>query len=347
MLNYLLALLSFFLLSQNLNASQDLKTHVLVVGGAGYIGSHVNEMLHEQGYETVVLDNLSQGNRRAVEKGVFIEGDISDAALLDHIFQTYPIEVVMHFAAFKNVGESVSNPLKYYNNNVSATVTLLEGMLRNHVNLFIFSSSAAIFGMPQEDLVTETHPCQPINPYGQSKLMVEKILEDLGQVGNGFKYCALRYFNAAGGDPRGKLKSYQTKESNLIPVVLKSLLHPEGSVTIFGTDYPTQDGTCIRDYIHIEDLGSAHILAMEKLLAGAQSSCYNLGNGRGFSVRQVIDMAEKVTGMQVNVVEGERRAGDPPYLIASSAKAKQELNWHPNHGSLEEIVRDTWNALQK
>lgn len=318
---------------------------VLVVGGAGFIGSHVNELLYRHGYQTVVLDNLSKGNREAIHHGIFIEGDIADADLLSKIFETYPIDAVMHFAAFLEVGESVVEPLKYYINNVANTLNLLETMRRHEVNIFIFSSSAAIFGNPQERYVTESHPCHPINPYGQTKLMMETILHDLGRASN-LRYCCLRYFNVAGGDPAGLIKNYKTKDANLIPIVLRNIKQ-EALVNIFGTDYPTPDGTCIRDYIHVQDLGAAHIAAMERLLSGAPSTSYNLGNGQGFSVREVIAAAEAVTGKTVRVVEGARRPGDPAVLVASSKKAKEELGWEPRYTSLEEIIEHAWNAMRK
>lgn len=320
------------------------KKMVLVTGGAGFIGSHVNKMLQKAGYDTVVLDNLTKGNRNTVIDGVFIEGDIASPKMLDNIFQNYPINAVMHFAALTDVGESVTDPLKYYQNNLAYTINLLDAMRRNNVKTFIFSSTAAIFGLPREKYITELHVCHPINPYGHSKLMVESILQEADRA-NGIRSCCLRYFNAAGGDPDGIIKNYKTKESNLIPVILRSLKQPNGAVTIFGTDYSTSDGTCIRDYIHIEDLGTAHIVAMEKLLEGAPSCVYNLGNGQGFSVRQVIDATEKITGLKVKVIEGERRPGDPPILVASSEKAQRELGWQPKYPSLEDMITHAWQAI--
>lgn len=323
---------------------------VLVVGGAGFIGSHVNALLQRCGYQTVVLDNLSRGNPKAVQKGIFIQGDIQNSALLDEIFTTYPIDAVMHFAAFTEVGESVTEPIMYYKNNVMATLNLLESMHKHRVHTFIFSSSAAIFGMPQEKLVTETHPCQPISPYGQTKLMVEEILRDLDHA-YALKSCCLRYFNAAGGDPRGEIKNYKTKEANLIPILLRKLRNIEYNpnanecISIFGTDYPTPDGTGVRDYIHVEDLASAHIAAMERLFNGAPSCNYNLGNGQGFSVREVIAAATKVTGIEIKVMEGPRREGDPAFLIANSKKAMEELGWQPHYPELETIVEHAWQAL--
>lgn len=321
------------------------KKWVLVTGGAGFIGSHVNKMLHLAGYETVVLDNLIRGNRKAVKNGVFIEGNVGDSTTLDSIFKSYPISAVMHFAALTDVGESVQDPLRYYQNNLANTLTLLDSMRRNGIKVFIFSSTAAIFGLPREKQITESHPCLPINPYGQSKLMVETTLQDCDRA-YGIRACCLRYFNAAGGDPDGEIKNYKAKESNLIPIILRSLGKTEGAVTVFGTDYSTTDGTCIRDYIHVEDLARAHILAMEKLLNGAPSSQYNLGNGHGFSVREVIAAVEKVTAQHIKVIEGPRRPGDPPVLVASSEKAQRELNWHPQYPSLEDMIAHAWLAIK-
>lgn len=317
---------------------------ILVVGGAGFIGSHVNKMLHSAGYSTIVLDNLSTGNRQAVSQGIFIEGDMEDTSLLDRIFTQHSIAAVMHFAALTNIGESVVTPLKYYRNNFAHTLNLLDAMRRHQVKNFIFSSSAAIFGLLQESSVSETHPCHPINPYGESKLMVETVLRDMDRA-NEMKSCCLRYFNAAGGDPEGKIKNYKKKETNLIPLILKSVLRSEGKVTIFGVDYPTPDGTCIRDYIHIEDLGLAHIMAMERLMV-APSTCYNLGNGQGFSIRQVIAAVSEVTGRPIHIIEGARRAGDPPILVANAQKAKRELKWQPRYPSLHTMIQHAWQAMQ-
>lgn len=322
------------------------KKNVLVVGGAGFIGSHVVKMLHQAGYQTIALDNLSRGDVRMLQWGLFVQGDLSDAKLLDKIFTEYPIDAVMHFAALTDVGESVTQPLKYFVNNVSNTLTLLDAMQRHFIKTFVFSSSAAIFGIPKEGKITESHPCNPINPYGESKLMVEKILPDLDRA-YGIRSCCLRYFNAAGGDPARILKNYNfpRKESNLIPIILKNLKQPGSFVTINGTDYPTPDGTCIRDYIHIEDLGTAHITAMEQLLQGAPSNQYNLGNGRGFSIREVIHAACQVTGKELKVKEGPRRPGDPPILVADSQKAQKELHWKPRYPSLEAMIEHAWKAI--
>lgn len=320
------------------------KKTVLVVGGAGFIGSHVNKMLVLNGYHTLVLDNLSTGNQKAIVSKDFIQGDIADTPLLERIFKENRIDVVMHFAAFTDVGESVQNPLKYYQNNVCHTLNLLEAMQRHAVNIFIFSSSAAIFGIPPSDSITEKTPSFPINPYGRTKLMVENILKDFDQA-YGMKSCCLRYFNAAGGDPTHVLKNYKKKENNLIPIILKELKKEEGCVKIFGTDYPTPDGTCIRDYIHIWDIAAAHIAAMEQLISGKNSSQYNLGNGQGFSVREVIQTAFQVTGKTIPVIEAERRPGDPPILVANAQKACQELHWKPLYKDLEIMLKHAWQAL--
>ena len=316
---------------------------VLVVGGAGFIGSHINEMLYRQGYETIVLDDLSSGHLESVQHGICIEGNMADEVLLDQIFTRHKIDAVMHFAAFKYVGESMKDPLKYYKNNVGNTLVLLSSMLKHGVRVFIFSSSAAVYGIPQEESVKESHPCNPISPYGRSKWMVENILSDLDRTA-ALRFCSLRYFNAAGGDPEGKIKNFNREDTNLIPIILNSLKN-HNPITLYGIDYPTPDGTCIRDYIHIDDLGSAHIAAMEQLMNGAPSACYNLGNGQGFSVRQVIAAVEKVTGELVASRVGMRRIGDPPKLIANAGKAEKELNWHPRYPSLEEIIEHAWKAM--
>ncbi len=320
------------------------KKCVLVVGGAGFIGSSVNKLLIQQGYETIVLDNLCCGKKECVVGGLFIEGDLSDVKLLNAIFEKYHIDVVMHFAAFIDVAESCCLPGVYYRNNLCNTINLLQAMVDHHVPLIIFSSTAAIFGPSKGIAINETHPCSPINPYGYSKLMAEQVLQDFSKA-YPLKYCSLRYFNAVGGDPEGIIKNCKTVESNLVPVALRSLQTEGGSVTIFGSDYPTADGTCIRDYVHICDLGNAHILAMEYLLSGKDSTVYNLGNGRGFSVLEVLTAIEKITGKTLNIFYGNRRPGDAPFAIADPEKAKRELKWEPKY-SLEMMIRDSWNALQ-
>lgn len=324
-----------------------IKKNILVVGGAGFIGSHVNKMLHQSGYNTIVFDNLSRGVRATVVTGAFVEGDMADVEALNRLFRTYKIDAVMHFAALTDVGESVTNSMLYYRNNVVNTLNLLEAMKQHHVDLFIFSSSAAIFGIPEKQRISESHPKQPINPYGETKLIVERMLADFSR-SYGLRFCALRYFNAAGGDPEGEIRIRRKKENNLIPRLLLSLQQDKGEpVTIFGTDYPTPDNTCIRDYIHVSDLADAHILAMEKLFNGEKTLYYNLGNGNGFSVRQVVQAVEKVTGKTLHIIEGPRRPGDPPILVADCSKASQELGWHPKFPMLETIVEHAWRATIK
>jgi UDP-glucose 4-epimerase len=317
---------------------------VLVVGGAGYIGSHMVKLLNQEGYSTIVLDNLSTGNRKAVTTGIFIEGSLEDGPLLNELFDTYPINAVMHFAGSISVNESMGDPGLYYRNNVVNTLNLLDSMKRHAVNKIIFSSTASIFGNPLEVPIKETQPCAPLNPYGASKWMVERILQDFDQA-HGIRYCCLRYFNVSGGDPSGELKNYKSNETHLIPLALQSLKDPQAVVKVFGTDYPTPDGTCIRDYIHVMDVCAAHLLALKKLQTGTGSSCYNLGNGRGFSVLEVLTAIEKVTGQKLNILKGPRREGDPPCSIADSCKAKNELGWTPQYSSLETIIEHAWKAL--
>lgn len=316
---------------------------ILVTGGAGFIGSNVNKLLHLNGYETVILDNLSQGDRRVCKMGTFIEGDIGDEKLLDTIFKDHPIAGVMHFAASINVGESVVKPADYYRNNVVNTLTLINAMVKHKIHHLVYSSSAAVYGMPEAQYIKEDHPCLPINPYGHSKLMVEKILDDYDRA-YGLRSISLRYFNATGGDPDGEIRNYQKKDLNLIPIVLRSLIK-NTSVNIFGTDYPTADGTCVRDYIHVYDLGTAHLLAMEHLIGGCKSNHYNLGNGVGFSVKEVIAAANKVTGKRVNAIEDHRRPGDPSILVADAKKATDELGWKPRYTGIETMIEHAWKAM--
>jgi UDP-glucose 4-epimerase len=332
-----------FCLYLRLSATSPQERCILIVGGAGYIGSYVNKLLKKEGYQTIVLDNLSRGSQLAIPETEFIEGDVADTALLDHIFVHYKIDAVMHFAAFKDIGKSVEEPLKYYRNNVAATLNLLDAMLRHNVKILIFSSSAAIFGNPDTHYVTESSPCNPINPYGRSKLMVEMILKDVDQA-NGLRFCSLRYFNVAGGDPEGLLKNYQLNECNLVPTIFRSI-KTSTPIKLFGTDYATRDGTGIRDYIHLHDLGEAHILAMKKLFNGAPSMFYNLGNSRGFSVKEVIAAAEKVTNQKVYAINSARRPGDAAILLTSSELARKELNWQPKYESLEVMIEHAWKAM--
>lgn len=320
------------------------KTNILVVGGAGFIGSQVTKMLSYKGYNPIVFDNLSTGHREAVKYGTLIEGDLAHPQDLDIAFEQYNFAAVMHFAALIDVGESINDPLKYNLHNVGYTVNLIQAMRRHRVKSIIFSSSASIFGMPDQSNIDENHPCHPISPYGHTKLTVEKILRDCDNA-YGIKSSCLRYFNAAGGDPDGEIKNYKQKESNLIPLALRSLKDPTKPLTIYGTDYPTQDGTCIRDYIHLDDLATAHILAMEKLMQDRASTNYNLGNGNGFSVKEVIKAAESVTKLKLNFVEGPRRQGDPPRLVANAQKAQRELGWTPRYTSLHDMISHAWKAL--
>ncbi|MBE9238014.1 UDP-glucose 4-epimerase GalE [Anabaena aphanizomenioides LEGE 00250] len=322
---------------------------ILVTGGAGYIGSHAVKALLQAGYQVLILDNLVYGHRDLVEQVLqvkLIEGDIEDRPLLDHLFQTHKIEAVMHFSAYAYVGESVTDPDKYYRNNVVATLTLLEAMLAASIKKFVFSSTCATYGVPKFIPITEDHPQNPINPYGATKLMVERILSDF-DVAYGLKSVCFRYFNAAGADPSGLLGEDHNPETHLIPLVLQTALGQRQSISIFGTDYPTPDGTCIRDYIHVSDLADAHILGLEYLLKGGESNVFNLGNGNGFSVREVIAAAQEVTGINISVQECDRRPGDPPSLIGSSEKARKILGWQPIYPDIKDIVTHAWNWHQK
>jgi len=289
---------------------------VLVVGGAGYIGSHMVKMLSKAGHDVSTLDNLSNGYKDAVKYGEFIEGDIADTTLLNRLFSENRFDGVMHFASYIQVGESVEKPSMYYRNNVSNTQVLLDAMIEHNIKHFIFSSTAATFGEPQYTPIDEKHPQKPINPYGHSKLMVEQILADFDYA-YGLKSVSLRYFNAAGADPQGELGERHIPETHLLPLVLQAASGRRDSIMIFGTDYDTPDGTCVRDYIHINDLCSAHLLGLEHLLAGGESRAYNMGNGQGYSIKEVIDVAKKVTGADFAVKLGERREGDPARLAGS------------------------------
>jgi UDP-glucose 4-epimerase len=320
--------------------------NILVVGGAGYVGSHMVAALGEAGYKPVTLDNLYSGYRNAVIAGEFIQGDLNDRELLNRVLDAHDFAGIMHFAAHIEVGESVRDPAKYYRNNVANTQNLLDAMVRYGVNAFIFSSTAAIFGEPQYIPIDEQHPKAPVNPYGRSKWMVEQLLEDYDHA-YGLKSCALRYFNAAGADPRGRLGERHQPESHLIPLVLQAASGRRESITLFGTDYDTPDGTCIRDYIHVSDLCDAHLLALEQLTQGGDSDRYNLGNGQGYSVQEVIDAAAKVTGREIPVVRGERRPGDPATLVADSARARSKLGWSPRFADLDTIIAHAWAWEQK
>jgi len=314
---------------------------ILVVGGAGYIGSHlVKELVEKE--EVVVLDNLSTGHREAVDsRAIFVKGDLGNVDDILMVFRSYPIKAVMHFAACSLVGESVVDPLKYYQNNVASTLTLLKVMLKFKVKNFIFSSTAATYGIPNVEMIDETSTTTPINPYGQSKLMVEQILSDLS-TSDGLKYVILRYFNAAGAHDSAAIGESHDPETHLIPIILQHLLGQREKISVFGSDYDTPDGTCIRDYIHVTDLASAHILALKALFTGKKTAeIYNLGNGLGYSVKEVIETCEKVTGVKANVEMVDRRAGDPARLVASSNKIFTELGWKAER-NLEKIIADAW-----
>jgi UDP-glucose 4-epimerase len=314
---------------------------VLITGGAGYIGSHILKRLLERGMRPIVLDNLQTGHREAVIGGTFIQGDIDDERILQEIFVAHEIDSVIHMAADCLVGDSMRDPLKYFNNNVSKGLNLLRAMLKHKVNKMVFSSSAAVYGNPPRVPIEEESPPAPINPYGETKLIFEKILDSC-KGAHGLQYISLRYFNAAGADPDGLIGEDHDPETHLIPTVLRALLRKGRKVPIYGTDYNTPDGTCIRDYIHIVDIAEAHILALEALHAGEGSDIFNLGNGKGFSVKQIIQAVSKVTGRTIPIIETHRRPGDPPILIASSEKIGRRLGWSPRYEKLEEIIDTAW-----
>ena len=314
---------------------------ILVTGGAGYIGSHTVRELRSRGYDVVVYDNLTTGHIEAVGDAIFVKGDLFDVELLTDTFKKYGVDSVIHFAAYSLVGESMTNPLKYYHNNVAGTLALLEAMVACDVKYLVFSSSAATYGDTGEDIISETSPQKPTSVYGMTKLMMEQLMADFDKA-YGLKYVALRYFNAAGAHDSGEIGEDHNPESHLIPIIMQVLNGKREKLGIFGDDYPTPDGTCIRDYIHITDLADAHIKALESLKSGASSNAYNLGNGNGFSVKQVVETVEKVVGRPVKREIVPRRAGDPAILVASSDKIKKELGWKPAYDSLEKIVASAW-----
>ena len=318
----------------------------LVTGGAGYIGSHVCKALRRAGYHPVVLDNLQYGHEWAVNWGPLAKGDILDRARLDEVFAAYSPEAVIHFAAYAYVGESVIDPGKYYRNNVVGTLALVEAMRDHGVGKIVFSSSCATYGNPETLPIREETPQRPINPYGSSKAMAERVLADFGAA-HGLATTVLRYFNAAGADPENEIGESHDPETHLIPLLLDAASGRRSEVTVFGTDYPTHDGTCVRDYIHVSDLAEAHVKALSALFDDGRSSIYNLGNGRGFSVREVIDAVERITGLTVPVVFGDRRAGDPAALISDASKARDELEWRPRFAEIDEIVRTAWAWRRK
>lgn len=315
--------------------------NILVVGGAGYIGSHMVKMLRRSGYTPIVLDDLSSGFADAAIDAMLVKGDMGDGTLLDSIFQEHKPEAVMHFGGSINVGESVANPGLYYENNTTRTLTLLEAMVRHQILKLIFSSTAAIFGNPNYTPIDENHPKNPINPYGRSKWMVEQVLEDFDRA-HGLKSIAFRYFNAAGADPEGELGERHEPETHLIPLALQHASGRRPHITIYGTDFKTPDGTCIRDFVHVQDLCNAHLLGLERLIRQPQSDRFNLGTGTGFSVREVLETVQNVTGKKLDVHEGTRRPGDPSSLVADNAKAKRVLGWATRHSTLADIISDAW-----
>lgn len=315
---------------------------ILVCGGAGYIGSHMVAELLEKGEDVIIIDNFQKGHRDAILGGKVYEGDLRDKKILDKVFTENSIEAVIDFAADSLVGESVIEPLKYFNNNVGGTINLLEAMRDYNVKSIVFSSTAATYGEPDRVPIKEGDKTFPTNPYGESKLTIEKILKWCDKA-YGIKYTALRYFNAAGAHVSGKIGEDHKPESHLIPIILQVALGQKDKIMIYGDDYSTEDGTCIRDYIHVTDLANAHLLAVNRLKNGGQSIICNLGNGTGFSVKQVIEVCRKVTGCNIEAEVAPRREGDPAILIASSDKAKKQLGWNPKYNSIETIVETAWN----
>ncbi len=314
---------------------------MLVTGGAGYIGSHACKALSKAGYLPVAYDNLVYGHDWAVKWGPLERGDILDRARLDEVINQYNPTAIMHFAAFAYVGKSVTDPGKYYRNNTAGALTLMEAARDHGIQRFVFSSSCATYGMPERLPIREDAPQNPINPYGASKLMVERMLADF-DVAHGLKSIALRYFNAAGADPEGEIGEDHDPETHLIPLVLDAASGRREAITVFGADYDTPDGTCVRDYIHVTDLADAHVKALAALEGGAPSRAYNLGNGRGFSVQEVVTIVEKTTGLTVPVTRGERREGDPAALVSDASKAREMLGWQPRITELDEIIRTAW-----
>jgi len=315
---------------------------VLITGGAGYIGSHTVELLGKLGHEVVVVDDLSKGHREAVLYGKLVEANVGDKKVMKELLSSFKPDAVIHFAAFIEVGESVKDPAKFFENNTANALKLLEAMVETEVNNFVFSSTAAVYGNPVKVPIPEEHPKEPINPYGKSKLFVEKMLEDFNRA-YGLNFVSLRYFNAAGADPEGRIGESHDPETHLIPLILKAAKGERESVKIFGTDYPTPDGTCVRDFIHVCDLADAHLLALLHLMEGGESGAFNCGYGRGFSVKEVIETAKKVTGRDFRVEEAPRREGDPPVLVADSGKLKEALGWKPKYDDLEFIIETAWN----
>jgi UDP-arabinose 4-epimerase len=314
---------------------------ILVVGGAGYIGSHTALALADAGHEPVVFDNMVMGHEWAVQWGPLIKGDLNDGDLLRHVLNEQGVDAVIHFAAYAYVGESVQNPRKYFDNNVGGTLTLLNAMLDSGVSDIIFSSTCATYGVPHNVPIDEAHPQTPINPYGETKLIIERALKWYGEAYD-LNWAALRYFNAAGADPEGRIGESHDPETHLIPLVIDAALGKRGPVQIFGTDYPTPDGTAIRDYIHVLDLADAHIRALDYLRSGGANGAFNLGNGKGYSVREVVDSVQRISGQSVPFEEGPRRPGDPPELIGDATRASETLGWSPHYAELDSIVETAW-----
>lgn len=329
----------------NLGGFSEMK--VFVTGGAGYIGSHVVKTLGERGHDVLVYDNLSTGNRWAVMNGELVVADLADRQTLDKILGQYKPDAVMHFAASIVVSESVANPVKYYLNNTACTLELLRAMLNHGVGNLIFSSTAAVYGIAEHSPVTENSPLSPINPYGTSKMMNEMVLKDMAFAHGNFKYVSLRYFNVAGADGQARIGQAYKDATHLITRALKAAKGENRGLEIYGTDYPTPDGTCIRDYIHVEDLSDAHVLALDYLAAGGKSDIFNLGYGHGFSVKEVVSTAKRVTGANFDVTMTGRREGDPPELVAGNEKIKAALGWQPARDDLEYIINTAWQWEKK
>jgi UDP-glucose 4-epimerase len=317
-------------------------THILVTGGAGYIGAHCCKELKKHGFEPVTLDNLIYGHREHVRWGPFRYGDVGNPSHVLNCLSRYKIEAVIHFAAFISMGESVADPQLYYENNVGGTLRLLSSLLGQGIRPLVFSSTAGVYGRPQTSPIAEDHPCSPINPYGRTKRMIEDILKDYDTAYR-LKSICLRYFNAAGADPDAELGEMHDPETHLIPLILDAAAGKRPGIEIYGIDYPTPDGTCIRDYIHVTDLARAHVLALQHLLDGGDSDVFNLGQGNGYSVRQVIDRAAQITRRNIPTVVGDRRPGDPPELVASNQKAFSRLGWKPEYTNLDDIIQTAWN----
>ncbi|WP_196591492.1 UDP-glucose 4-epimerase GalE [Pectinatus frisingensis] len=316
---------------------------ILVCGGAGYIGSHMVDKLLEENEIPIVIDNLRTGHRQAIpDKVKFYNGDIRDAVILDRIFTENDIDAVIHFAACSLVGESVEKPLLYFNNNIYGMQILLEAMVKHHIGKIVFSSSAATYGEPQRIPIKESDPTEPTNPYGESKRTMEKMMKWVNSA-HGIRYISLRYFNVAGAAEDGHIGEAHTPESHLVPIILQVPLKKRAAITVYGSDYPTKDGTCIRDYVHVVDLADAHMKALNYLRQGNSSDIFNLGSGNGFSVKEMIDSAKKATGQDIKVIIGKRRAGDPARLVASSEKAERVLGWQPKYTSMEAIISTAWN----